>query len=312
MTLDENLRELATCGDYWDQLGCPSKPDNGNGDLIHRCGLQAIELYLATGDDPKNPKIATGRNARLRSSARLMFVEQLKAHYLGNGNFKRGHSPVYLHNDPNQLLEWPTWDRVFSRDQSITILIACGLFGLKNWIEQIEKGLASRSGFYTNRITNGDPDSDKTPDLATPPIYALIDRALGRHKQTGRIELGDHVELADSRLLESTLCKPKVWIPWPVSKWTYPFGQNKHHGDPVNKTLVLLYAKMTFETRQGQLARQVYASKIPIWNSWLKYWDRGTAVKENGVWKVTGGDPQCPFHLFFKPYIDALGSDQLC
>lgn len=310
MQLDEQLRKLATCGEYWDSLGCPQKPDQNSGDLVHRCGTQALELYLATADDPNNPAVASGRNARLRSSARRMFTEQLKAHYCGDGNFKRGHSVTFLHHDPNRPLVWPTWDRVFSRDQSIAVIIGCAVFGMVEWIDRIEKGLDKRGGFYTNRVINGQPDSDKTPDLATPPIYGLLDRARGIRKINGRIQLGDDFELADSRLLEATHARPKVWDPF-FKKWRFPLGRNKLHGDPVNKTLVLLYTKMTIESRNGELARQIYASKIDVWGSWLKYWDRGVAVKRNGRMEVESGDPQCPFHLFFEPFIHALGKDTL-
>lgn len=275
-----NLEDISHCRPWWDEYKCPVKPDQNGGDVLHRCGLQAFEWWLKTQD-----------NKRLRRKAKDAFQQQLYVHSKGNGNYARHWKDG-----------WWNSDRVFSRDQSIPIIIACGLFGLTEHLEEIYQGLKANTrdgiSFYPNTMINGKPDSEKIADIVTPQIWALFDRAKGFRTPTGSICDGDRAELADSHVVISRTAPPKIWIPWPVSKWTYPLGKPQLHNDPINKTMILLFNKVTYETRDAQLARQIYAKKGRVWESWKKYW-------------IRDGDPQCPFHEVFEPYVKALGQDRL-
>lgn len=276
----DRLQVISHCRDFHDANLCPVKPLGDPGDVIHRIGLQAIEWYLKTEHDPV-----------LREVARGHFVHQLNCHYYGNGNFCRYHLP-------RNGGDWWTKDHVFSRDQMTPILIACGLYGLTDWVNKMYDGLKARDGVFWNSVDNQGLPKLEPPDIAFPQTWGLFDRAKGFMSPTGSTNTGDVAELSDTYAVIAATRRPKVWIPWPVSKWHYPFGESKRHTDPVNKTMILLYNKMTFESDHAREARILYNNHVKVWHSWKKYW-------------VRRGDPQCPFHEVFKPYILALGKDTL-
>lgn len=279
------LKELLVSSPYWDDAYCPLKPDKNGGDVLHRIGLQAIEAYWKTLPHPTQAM-----------QFRDIFRTQLVLHHVGNGNFKRYYKAT-------KAGDWWTKHNVMSRDQLTPIVIACGLWRFDSWLETIEKGLKSRNYFFTNTMINGKPGSSKTPDIAGPAFLALLDRAKGYPFATPAIALGDKEELAGTHLILTQTAPPKLWLPWPFNKWHFPLGGPKLHKDPVNKTLVLLFNKWTFETPDARQARILYAKKGRVWESWVRYWVRYNRARTKII------DPQCPFHLAFKEFIDTLGDD---
>lgn len=277
----DQLKNISIAADFHDENLCPLKPDQNGGDVLHRIGLQAIEWWLRTTD-----------NLAMRAVAQKQFESQLYLHYKGNGNFCRYHKAT-------RSGSWWTYPTTMSRDQSIPIIAACGLYRMDVWTDRIYEGLKQRGGFYTNTTINNQPGTQKVPDCATPQIWAMLDRAKGIIFHSGSITDGDRLELADSKVICAMTSPPKVWLPWPISRWSYPMGKPVLHSDPINKTVVLLFNKMTWETRDAQLARQIYAKKGRVLESWDAYWNRGPS------------DVQCPFDKFFKPYIASLGRDEL-
>lgn len=295
------LKEISVSYKYWDELKCPLKPVAKNkawgggpgGDVLHRCGLQAIEWFFKTKDNPS-----------LRQEARKAFVAQLEAHYLGHGNFCRYYDALFYQGE---LHTWFTKENVMSRDQMIPIVIACGLYELDEWLRNIEKGLRNRNRFFTNTMVNNNPGTQKLPDYAGPSFMALLHRAK-RDYDNPDIGIGDAEEYTGSLINAAECARPKLRIPfitgWRVYlkvvplpiigwKWHLPLGKKKLHADPINKTLVLWYNKNTKETSIGRSARKVYCDNVPVWDSWLEYW-------------IRKGDPQCPFHLAFEELVKNL------
>lgn len=279
MSLDQ-LKLLSVSAKYHDAELCPLKPDQNGGDVLHRIGLQAIEWHLKTKDNPS-----------LHNMARKQFKKQLVLHYHGSGNYCRYWQATSLGN-------WWTYPTTMSRDQMWPVVIGCALFNLQNELEAIYEGLKLRGGFFTNTTVNNKPGTQKIPDLATPQFWALLDKARG-YKNSGSIKDGDRLEYLDSKLICARTSPPKIWLPWPWSKWSYPAGKPVLHSDPINKTVTLLYNKIRGgESSNAKRARQIYAAKGRVVESWLAYW-------------IRPGDTQCPFDKFFLPYVAALGRDEL-
>lgn len=271
----------------WDELKFPLKADKNPGDALHRASLQGLLWGM---------QFAKG--SKLWIQARSILHEQYSRLYLGNGIYQR-----YYRKTKNpfsgEIYTQHLGRNVMSRDQMIPTVMCWHLFDMQDRLIEFREALASRSGRFTNTIVHGKPNAIGVADIATWSFYALMDRCQGR-SGTEMIIKGDSEELAGTHLICATTSPPKIWIPWPVKKWHYPLGGPKLHGDPINKTIVLIFNKFTgTETRDAQLARQIYAKKGRVWESWLGYWERGPT------------DPQCPFHVPFKPYIDALGSNIL-
>lgn len=282
MTLD--LKKISTCHEYWDENKVPIKPDGNAGDALHRVGLQWIEWWLRSRE---NPEWWEPLKNEIETQARLF--------HLGQGDFARYYKAI------NENTWWMR--NCFSRDQSIPIIIGFGLWGMYDWVDMIYNGLKLRNGFYTNTVINNKPGTQKIPDFATKAIWGLLDKAKGFDK-SGSINDGDIDELIGSYLIRMKASKPKIWIPWPIKEWWYPLGEAEHHSDPVNKTMILIFNKiLNKESDTAKNARIVYATaEFKNYNlveySWKKYWNRKT-------------DIQCPFDKFFMPYVKALAKDEI-
>lgn len=297
----ELLKQISSCHRNWDgTLRVPLKENKDGGDALHRLSMQAIEWWLKLKVGPH-----TDKADQLHEICRKIFQQQLEAHYIGEGNFRRYWQPTIVDGIPQ---DWFCKDDVFSRDQSIPLIIALGLWGMTEWIYRIEEGLKAncKGGvcFYPNtRHNNPNKKRQKwTGDIVTPQIWGLIDKAKGLYNSS-RAKAGDWAELADSKLLEAEklagqMSHPKIWNPF-SRKFVYPRGKYVfRHGDPVNKTLILLYNKVIGESKQAREARIRYCNTGNVFEYWEKYW-------------VRPGDPQCPFHVGFRPYIYNLQNDYL-
>lgn len=290
------LRKISTCHKNWDSLKVPLKINGDGGDCLHRLSLQAIEWYL----NCQKPEFK-----HLAPLAQKVFEEQLRAHFIGNGNFRRYWRPSKVDGIEQN---WFCKDDVFSRDQSIPLIIALGLWEKTRWVEEIERGLRSRQKggicFYPNTRHNNPNVKKKKAvgDIVTPQIWGLIDKAKGMH-DTGSIKNGDLAELADSMALcaqkkAGELSHPKIWHPF-KNKFVYPRGKYEfRHGDPVNKTMILLYNKIIGESGNAKKARHIYCDLGSPYHWWLAYWLRPS-------------DPQCPFHVAFASYVIGLREDSM-
>lgn len=271
----------------WDNLLCPVKLDLNGGDVLHRLSMQAIDWA-----------IKFEKYSQEWFLAREIFRAQLKAHKVGPGNYCR-----YWQATP--LGDWWCGDNVMSRDQSIPMIIAMGMFEMYDELREFKRELERRG--YTNTVINNEPGTHKHPDLATPAIWGMIDRALG--EKTEWVEIGDRYMLADSKLIEKLANPPwtewvardgyykdSLGIKWPKWKKVKEYAwEPELQGDPVNSTLIHMQSQYHHEmTSTARKARRLYAKRSYYRQTWKNYWIRPK-------------DPQCRFDLLYAPYLDKLG-----
>lgn len=259
----------------------PLKEDLNGGDCFHSLGLLHIELYLKTQF-----------NDRMRARAIALYREQLALFRRGPGNYCR-------YPYPTPAGDFWVHDNVMSRDQATTNICAMGLYNMREELDDFYRAHKARGGRFTNSRINNTECNDGFRDVTPPQFWALLDRAKGI-RSSGSLTDGDRLENLDSRALDLSLRERKVF--------GVTVRKARLHGDPINKTIVLLFNKLTWESRDAQLARQVYA-KLPVWDYWQHYyvWGRGAWV--NGDFHIT--DKQVRHDVFFKPYILSLGRDEL-
>lgn len=261
----ENPQDLRNYLDLY--TGLPVQKDGDGGDTAQRIGMICFGRYLN------------------RDSNIYQMNQWLAKITVGPGQFVRNPDPSKWYSNPLN----------FSRDQTRSLVIAMGAYGLAEPIRVNLKNLLKSFGFYPNKypdyVKPGDADyKAKVPDFASPEHYSEYIRALYACGNRKMLALYPVVLLGDCFKLLGALMD------------VFYTDRDLTRTDDVNSIMSHLQALKWMPTPLSWLARKIYVEHRPVVadNNGIQ------SGPESALYSYFFNDPNGiePLYYIYKPSMD--------
>lgn len=209
---------------YRDKVGLITQRDDtmDGGDAAHRTGVFYFGLSLIYENNPE-------------------LLIKIKKRFLVDFSKLKKDSGIYVRH-PDKY-KWYSNPNNFSRDQSVSLILALGAFGETNEVTSHLSQLIKNYGFYPNRLKNWTNEEKKFPfdyqDIVSPSDWGMFIRALNE------IPYYHLLYFTDLQLLGNALIRI-----------IYSRIDSHDTSDDINFTMLLL---------QSQKVMPTFISKSAIW-----------------------------------------------
>lgn len=240
---------------YRDKYGLITQLDESmdGGDAAHRAGVFYFGLYLKFKDSPAELK-----------EVRSKFLTDLNKLKISTGKFVRHPDPSKWYSNPDN----------FSRDQTMSLIIALGAFNEVKEVQANFDQLISSNGFFPNKLKNWTNEEKHLPfdyrDISAPSDWGMYIRALKKK------EYYLALYFADLQLLGNALVRIVI-----------SYFDDRDTSDDVNFTLLLLQSELSMPTFISRSSAWIYSkyrkvspfTKVPnnqnaVASAWEYYFSR--------------------------------------